>query len=157
MLSNWQLPTLKKISRRSWIFQNLIFQKGSKIHRKCCMCTWLDRKGRLANLFSHLVLWTLTISRIVFYDLSAFEQTKQSLKICCESIGFWKLKGNFIVSTVHVVLCKINSLLEYRWKTRLGIICLPKYTHCNRLSCSLFTRKPCPDAKRGQKSLWSRI
>ena len=56
-----------------------------------------------------------------------------------------------------MVLCKINLLLEYRWKTRLGIICLPKYTHCNRLSCSLFTRKPCPDAKRGQTILWSRI
>ena len=113
---------------------------------------YVDRKGKWTNLISHIVLWTLPISRIVFfYDLSAFEQTKQSLKICCESVGLWKLKSNFIGSTVQVVLCKINLLLEYRWKTRLGIICLPKYTHCNRLSCSLFTRKPCPDAKRGQK------
>ena len=137
----------------------MIFQKEPKIHRKCFMCMYLIRSQRQMNKFD------LSFSFVnpdnfkdIFYDLSAFEQTKQSLKICWEStIGLWKSKSNFIVLTVQVVLCKINLLLEYRWKTRLGIICLPKYTHCNRLSCSLFTRKPCPDAKRGQKSLWSRI
>ena len=64
-----------------------------------------------------------------------------------------KITSTLIILTVQVVLSKINLLFEYRWKTRLGIICLPKYTHCNRLSCSLFTRKPCPDAKRGQTIL----